>query len=170
MADHVPKGECGNAACLSDPCCPCNQEQSYSNHNEPFGSDCRRDQGHHPQIDDPENKEDRRKASAAGSALEAETQPLSPSRGSIRRPTYARVRTARATGKVMRFPHAELQRAGEHDDHTHSHGNDSRQRGLLHLDLGKRRTEREYDNSKQGPDSKVSGAHQRRQPAQACFA
>jgi hypothetical protein len=88
-----------NSAGLSESACPSrNQEEAYANHDhpdgsrdalaircEPFASNCCRDKSHNRQIHDPDDKEDRGKAGATVNAVEAEAQPVSPSRASIRR-------------------------------------------------------------------------------------
>ena len=141
---------------LSEPGrCPRNQEHPYPDHDnphgsrdaltvrcEPFGSYCCRDKHHHPQIHNADREEDRRKASAAVSAVEAEAQPVSPSRGSICGQRRLGSQWLPAAGKVMRFPRAELERAGDHDDNTDRDRNNARQRGLLHLDLRQGRTKK----------------------------
>ena len=154
--------QCAQCGALSEPgCCPRKQEQPYPDHDnpdssrdalavrcEPFGSNCCRDKSHHSQIHDPDDEEDRRKASAAVSAVEAETQPVPPGRGSIRRQRTLASRWLPATGKVMHLPRAELECASDHDDNTDRDRNDSRQSRPLHFDLGKRRAQWE-DNTVQ---------------------
>src|SRR5215472_3955736 len=85
---------CAQCSALSEPgCCLRNQEQPYPDHHnpdgsgdalavrcDPFGRDCCRNKNHYPQIHDPDDEEDRCKAGAAVSAVEAEAQPVSPSR------------------------------------------------------------------------------------------
>jgi hypothetical protein len=91
-------------------------------------------------------------------AVEAEAQPVSPSRGSIRGKRTLASRWLPAAGKVIGLPPAELKSAGDHDDNTDRDRNNSRQRRPLHFDLGKRRAQRENNNSEHSPDEEVPDA------------
>jgi hypothetical protein len=72
-----------------------------------------------------------------------------------------------AAGKVMRFPHGELQRAGDEDDHANHNRYGARQHRLLHLERRQRHANRISDHSEQHPDEEVTQAHERGQLTEA---
>jgi hypothetical protein len=81
---------------------------------EPFDGDgCCYDR-HSADVHDPGNEEDRRQAGATVAAMEAEASAVWPRRAGVRRQHTAAPRCLPATGKVMRLPCGELERAGDH--------------------------------------------------------
>jgi hypothetical protein len=71
---------------------------------------------------------------------------------------------------VVRLPSAELERAGEQDNHTDRYWNGARQLWQVHLDRRQRDIQWERRYSKQGPHEELPDAYQRGQQTQACLA
>lgn len=71
---------------------------------------------------------------------------------------------------MTRLPRAELEGAGDQDDHTGRDRHGARQRRLLHLNRRQRNAQRKSGHSEHGPDDEVSRAYERGQPTEACLA
>jgi hypothetical protein len=126
------------------------------------GDGCRHD-SHRAQVHDPDDEEDHHQTGTAVAAVEAEAQAMSPSRAGGRRQRTAAPWCLPAAGKVMCLPRGELERAGDHDDHTDCDRNSTRQRRQLHLDRRQRDAQKKGGHSERGPHEEIPHAHQRGQ-------
>ena len=91
---------------------------ALTNRGETLDGDGYRHDRHRAKVHDPDAQEDRHQTGTAVAAVESEAQAMSPGRAGVRRQRRAAPRCRPAGGKVTCLPRAELERAGDEDDHA----------------------------------------------------